>query len=68
LAEPDRGKLQLRGCTFGSDEPSIALRPGLKSAIITENNGVRGVEILNEIGDQAIIANSEPAQGRGVAR
>jgi hypothetical protein len=33
---------------------------GLKHAIITENNGVRGVEIQNDIGDQAVIANNEP--------
>ena len=51
LVEADGGKLQVRGCSFGSDEPSIALRKGLKHAIVTENNGVRGVEILNEIGE-----------------
>ncbi len=28
--------------------------------IITENNGVRGVEILNELGGEAVIANNEP--------
>jgi hypothetical protein len=60
LVEADGGKLQMRGCSFGSDEPSIALRPGLQSAIITENNGVRGVEIHNETGQRAIIANNEP--------
>jgi hypothetical protein len=32
----------------------------LEHAIITENNGVRGVEILNELGDRAIIVNNEP--------
>jgi hypothetical protein len=41
-------------------EPCIALRKGLRHAIITENNGVRGLEILNEIGEHAIIANNEP--------
>jgi hypothetical protein len=56
----DGAKLQVRGCSFGTDEPCIALRPGLKHAIVTENNGVRGLEILNKIGDQAIIANNEP--------
>jgi hypothetical protein len=60
LVEADCGKLQLRGCSFGTDEPSIALRRGLQHAIITENNGVRGVQIINEIGDKAIIANNEP--------
>jgi hypothetical protein len=59
LVEADGGKLQVRGCSFGSDEPSIALRKGLRHAIITENNGVRGAEILNEIGDQAIVSLNE---------
>jgi hypothetical protein len=62
LIEADGGKLQVRGCSFGTDEPSIALKKGLQHAIITENNGVRGVEIANEIGDRAIMANNEPGQ------
>ena len=60
LIEADGGKLQVRGCSFGTDEPTIALQKGLQHAIITENNGVRGVEITNEIGERAIIANNEP--------
>jgi len=60
LVEADGGKLQVRGCSFGTDEPSVALRKGLRHAIVTENNGVRGAQIVNEIGDQAIIANNEP--------
>ncbi|HNV00691.1 MAG: hypothetical protein KA191_13265 [Verrucomicrobia bacterium] len=60
LIEADGGKLQVRGCSFGTDEPGIALKKGLEHAIVTENNGVRGVEIRNEIGDKAIIANNEP--------
>ena len=39
---------------------SIALRKGLKHAIISENNGEFGVRVVNEIGDKAIIANNEP--------
>ena len=62
LVEADGGKLQVRGCTFATAEPSIALRKGLKHAIITENNGAKGVSIVNEIGDSAIIANNEPPQ------
>jgi hypothetical protein len=42
-----------------SDEPSIALRPGLQHAIITENNGVQGVEIANALGERAVLANNE---------
>ena len=60
LVEADGGKLQVRGCSFGTDEPAIALRQGLQHAIISENNGVRGVEILNQIPDHAILANNEP--------
>jgi hypothetical protein len=60
LIEADGGKLQVRGCSFGSDEPAIALRKGLEHAIITENNGRHGVAIANEIGDQAVLAHNEP--------
>lgn len=59
LVEADGGRLQVRGCSFGSDEPAIALKAGLKSAIITENNGVAAVEIRNEIGSNAVISNNE---------
>ena len=62
LVEADGGRLQVRGCSFGTDEPSITLLKGLQHAIITENNGVRGVEILSEIGEKAVIANNEPCQ------
>ena len=61
LVEADGGKLQVRGCSFGTDEPGIALKKGLQHAIVTENNGVRGVEIRNEVGERAIIANNEPS-------
>ena len=61
LIEADGGKLQVRGCSFGSNEPAIALKAGLQHAIITENNGVRGVQIANEIGENAVIANNESA-------
>jgi len=60
LVEADGGKLQVRGCSFGTDEPAVALRKGLQHAIIAENNGVNGVEIANEIGDQAILSSNEP--------
>ena len=61
LVEADSGRLQVRGCTFGSREPNIVLRPGLTHAIISENNGARGVSITNEAGERAIIANNEPS-------
>lgn len=58
--EADGRELQLRGCSFGTNKPCITLKKGLQQAILTENNGVRGVEISNEIGERAIITNNEP--------
>lgn len=67
LIEADNGKLQVQGCTFDANSggklkpmPSIALRKGVKYAIVTGNMGVNGVEIINEIGDKAIIKDNEP--------
>lgn len=62
LVEADNGRLQVRGCSFATTEPGIALRKGLKHAIISENNGANGVSITNQIGDLAIIANNEPSR------
>ena len=62
LIEADNGKLQVIGCTFATEQPSVALKPGLNHAIITGNNGEKGVRIVNEIGDKAIITANEPAQ------
>ena len=64
LVEADSGRLQVRGCTLRSrgKEPNILLKKGLIHAIVTENNGPKGVTIVNEIGDAAIIANNEPPQ------
>jgi hypothetical protein len=60
----DGGKLQVQGCSFATAEPSILLGKGLKHAIVTGNNGVRGVTISNQIGDRAIISNNEPGEKR----
>lgn len=60
LVEADSGRLQVRGCSFATPQPSILLKKGLQHAIVTENNGVNGVEVVNEIGDAAVIANNEP--------
>jgi len=54
------GRFQLRGCSFKSDGTSVLLKPGVQHAIVTENNGVNGVRIVNEIGERAILANNEP--------
>lgn len=60
LVEADGGRIQIRGCTFGSREKNIVLRNGVQHAIVSENNGAQGVQIVNEIGDRAIIVNNEP--------
>jgi hypothetical protein len=60
LVEADGGRLQIRGCSFATGEPSIHLKPGLQHAIITGNNGVGGVRIKNEIGEKAILTDNEP--------
>ncbi len=60
LVEADGGRLQVRGCTFGSREPNIVLKEGVVHAIISENNGANGVSITNEVGNRAIIVNNEP--------
>jgi hypothetical protein len=59
LVEANGGRLQIRGCSFEGPKPSIAVRKGVTSAIITENNGSNGVSITNEIGNAAIIVNNE---------
>jgi hypothetical protein len=58
--EGDGGRLQVRGCTFGSRGPNIVLKQGLEHAIVSENNGMSGVEVVNEIAERAIIVNNEP--------
>jgi len=62
LVEADGGKLQIRGCSFRSrgKEPHVVLKKGVQHAIVSENNGLNGVNIVNEIDDQAIIVNNEP--------
>jgi hypothetical protein len=62
LIEADNGKLQVQGCTFSTPEPAILLGKGLKHAIITGNNGIRGVAITNQIDTQAIINDNEPEE------
>ena len=41
---------------------SIHLKPGVKHAIICGNNGYYGVNLKNEAGEKAIIADNEPYQ------
>jgi hypothetical protein len=62
LVQADNGKLQVHGCSFRSrgKEPHVVLKEGVKHAIVCENNGVNGFDIVNGIGERAIIANNEP--------
>jgi hypothetical protein len=69
------GKLQVLNCTFDGTQTdevkqwtyggakrrpeSIWLKKGVKSAILTGNNGYSGVSIKNEIGKKAIIEQNE---------
>ena len=69
------GKLQVQDCTFDGTQTdevkqwtyggskrrpeSIWLKQGVKSAILTGNNGYNGVSIKNEIGKKAIIEQNE---------
>ncbi|MHB9034110.1 MAG: glycosyl hydrolase family 28-related protein [Anaerolineae bacterium] len=59
LVEADGGKLQMRSCSFATPEPSIHLKPGLIHAIVSENNGSKGVTIRNDIGSRAVIQYNE---------
>jgi hypothetical protein len=62
LVEADGGKLQVQACSFATTEPSILLGKGLRHAIISGNNGEKGVTITNEIGSRAIISDNEPEE------
>lgn len=61
LVEADSGKIQVQGCSFATGEPSLFLGKGLKHAIVTGNNGEKGVRITNQIGEKAVISQNEPA-------
>lgn len=64
LVEVDGGRLQLRGCSFATEEPGLWLKPGVVHAIVSENNGAAGVRIVNEIGERAVITNNEIGRDR----
>jgi hypothetical protein len=59
LVEADNGRLQITNCTFGTDQPSVLLKKGLKHAVVTQNNGNSGVGIVNETGELAVISGNE---------
>ena len=50
-----------KGMIFvGPPTLNVILRKGTEHAIIGENNGVHGVQMVNEIGDKALLCCSEP--------
>jgi hypothetical protein len=69
------GKLQVQNCTFDGTQTdelkqwtyggakrrpeSIWLKKGVRHAIITGNNGYKGVSVKSEIGRKAIIGQNE---------
>lgn len=61
LVEMLNGKLQVRGCSFATPQPSVHIKEGTRHAIISDNNGGDGVRIINDIGDRAILRDNEPA-------
>ncbi|MHB1355113.1 MAG: hypothetical protein ACYCZF_03940, partial [Anaerolineae bacterium] len=63
LVEADGGRLQIRGCSFATTEPSLNLMPGVIHAIVSENNGTAGVKIISQIGERAVITNNEVDHG-----
>ena len=54
------GRLQVRGCSFVGDRPSVRIGPQVKHAVAAENNGDHGVRIINEAGDRAVLRDNEP--------
>ena len=62
MVEGDGGRIQIQECSFATPEPSILLGKGLKHAVVTGNNGIKGVTITNQIGERAMIANNEPGE------
>ncbi|MDZ4814698.1 MAG: hypothetical protein SGI71_00345 [Verrucomicrobiota bacterium] len=61
LVEASAGRLQVRGCTFHTTEPSIDVLPGVVHAILSDNNGKQGVRIRDGSGGKTMIRDNEPA-------
>ena len=57
----EKGKLIVHGCTFDKSYPAVILKPGVTSAIISENLQTGGLQIQNGIGARALIGLNEAA-------
>ena len=44
LVQIDSGRVQIRSSSFKSDQPSIAIISSIGYAIVTGNNGIKGVK------------------------
>ena len=55
------GRLQVLGCSFVGERPAVRIGAGVKHAIVSGNNGDRGVTIINEAADRTLLRDNEPA-------
>jgi hypothetical protein len=58
----EKGKLIVHGCTFDKSCPAVILKPGVISAIISENLQPGGLQVQNGIGSHALIGLNEAAE------
>jgi len=56
----ESGRIQVRGCTFNTKAPAVEIGPQVKHAVVVENNGPHGVQVINNIGERAVIERNEP--------
>jgi len=54
------GRLQVQGCSFHGEAPALRLGEGVAHAIVTGNNGIKGVRIEDLTGGRAILRDNEP--------
>lgn len=54
------GRLQINNSSFATAQPSVELGPELQHAIIQGNNGVSGVQVINQAKHAIITNNEEP--------
>ena len=52
------GRIQVQNSTFGTPQPSIELGPGVKHAMVRGNNGIAGVQVINNA-PRTIISDNE---------
>ena len=55
----EKGRVIVRGCTFGAAGTAVVLKPGVRAAVVAENTQPAGVQIDNGIGARAQIGLNE---------